>query len=64
MIFSLLRTKKKKKTKIIDTKHSIYEKTKRPYQKSVFLSVFFSMLGTKTINNKELNLYGNPKQTY
>ncbi len=30
-----------------------YEEIKRPYQKSVFW-VFFSMLSTKTINNKEL----------
>ncbi len=26
--------------------------------------VFFCMLGTKTINNLEVHLYGNPKQNY
>ncbi len=41
----------------------LYEEIKRPYQKSVFW-VFFSMLGTKTINNKELTLYGKAKQNY
>ncbi len=41
----------------------LYEEIKRPYQKSVFC-VFFSILVLKTINNKELTLYGKPKQNY
>ncbi len=41
----------------------LYEEIKRVYQKPVF-SVFFSMLGTKPINNMEVSEYVNPKQNY
>ncbi len=37
---------------------NLYGEIKRLYQKSVFLSFFFfSILGTKTINNMEVTLY-------
>ncbi len=39
----------------------LYEDIKLPYQKSVFWK-FFSVLGNKTINNKEITLYENRKQ--
>ncbi len=41
----------------------LYGEIKRLCQKTV-LWVFFSILGTNTINNMEVNLYGNPKQNY
>ncbi len=41
----------------------LYGKIKRLDEKPVFL-VFFSMLVTKTINNIEVILCGNPKQNY
>ncbi len=41
----------------------LYGEIKRFFQKHAF-SVFFSLLGTKTINNIRIILYGNPKENY
>ncbi len=41
----------------------LYGEIRRLYEKPVFL-VFLSMLVTKTINNIEVILCGNPKQNY